>query len=150
MRAFDQTPDLAHRAQLAEVLMSAAAALTTPAAGVAMLVPAGFPVRSGRLHLGRVRRWLPRDGSVSVVVGFAAVCWLGSTAERAPDLGRLTYRCEACLDDRGRVVLDRQVRAWLDVADPAAFEVVVMPVTSGGVVVVPVEDFGRRFEAVTS
>lgn len=53
------------------------------------------------------------------------------------------------MDRRGRVVLSRQVRAWLDVADPAAFEAVVMPVPTGGLLLVPVEGFGQRFEAVT-
>jgi len=50
----------------------------------------------------------------------------------------------------GRLVLDRWARAWLHVADPAAFDVVVMPVESGGVLLVPTEGFGRRWLEVTS
>jgi hypothetical protein len=61
----------------------------------------------------------------------------------------MAYRGEARLDRRGRAVLDRRARAWLGVADPSAFEVVVMPVATGGVLVVPVEGFSRRLAGVT-
>jgi hypothetical protein len=47
-------------------------------------------------------------------------------------------------------VLDRHVRAWLAVADPGLFDALVMPAVAGGVLVVPVEDFGRRVSGVTS
>ena len=89
------------------------------------------------------------DGPVMVVVGFAVAGWLGAPDDRPPDLGRMAYRGEARLDRRGRAVLDRRARAWLGVADPSAFEVVVMPVATGGVLVVPVEGFSRRLAGVT-
>lgn len=130
--------------------MSAAEALDSPAdGGAAAAAPLGVPVRAGRLHVARVRQWLPSDGPVAVVAGFASACWLGSPETKAPDLGRLAYRSLTAVDSRGRVVLDRQVRAWLAVADTASFEVAVMPLQPTGVLVVPVEDFARRFEAVT-
>ncbi len=40
------------------------------------------------------------------------------------------------------------MRAWLAVADPMRFEAFLMPCPSGGVLVVPVEGFARRVEAV--
>lgn len=137
-------------AQLAEALMSAAVEFSNRPSGAAPQ-PDGVPVRAGRPSVGRVRHWLPvGEDSITVVVGFATGCWLGSGTEPCPDLGRLTYRDQVQLDAKGRVVLGRQVRAWLAVADPSAFNVVTMPVAAGGLLVIPVEDFGRRYAAVTS
>lgn len=135
-------------AELGEALMSAATELAATAE-VTPPQPAGVPVHSGRLHVGRVRRWLPSEGPVEVAAGFATACWLGAPGEPCPDLGRLVHRSETAVDRRGRVVIGRQARAWLEVRDPAGFEVVVMAVATGGVLVVPVEGFARRFEAVT-
>jgi len=129
--------------------VTAAEALAAPAYVVAAPTPLGLPVRAGRLHVGRVRRWLPSAGPVAVAAGFASACWLGSPETRAPDLGRLACRSVTTIDSRGRVTFDRQVRAWLAVTDPASFEVVAMPLAPGGVLLVPIEDFARRFEAVT-
>lgn len=153
MRALDPTPGLGGTpprvAQLAEALMSAATELATVSDPTVFARPTGVPVRSGRLHLARVRHWLPLRGPVTVVVGFATAAWLGSPDERVPALGQLTYRCETSVDRRGRVVLDRQARAWFAVADPSSFEAIVMPVSTGGILVVPVEDYARRFGTVT-
>jgi hypothetical protein len=118
--------------------------------GAGGLVPAGSPVVSGRVHLGRLRSRLPVDGPVAVLVGFGSLVWLGDPGEvTPPDLGRMAYRSEVTVDRRGRVVLDRRARAWLAVEDPTSFEALVMSAPAGGVLVVPVEDFGRRIEAVT-
>lgn len=127
--------------------MSAAAELDVVASRT-VLVPPGVPVRSGRVHLGRLRAALPPSGLVRVVAGFGTVAWLGGPEDTPPGLGAMTYRGEASVDGRGRVVLNRQVRAWLAVADPAAFEAVTMPAPGGGVLVVPVEGFAGRVEAV--
>jgi hypothetical protein len=115
------------------------------------LAPVGVPVRRGRLHLGRLRGWLPEGDRVAVVTGFATVCWLGAVGVEPPGLGRLVFRSVAGVDGRGRVVLDRRSRAWLAVPDPAGFEAVVVPVVwdCGGVLVVPVEGYARRIVAVT-
>jgi hypothetical protein len=86
---------------------------------------------------------------VVVAVGFGAVCWLGAPSDPVPVLGPMTYRTEARVDGRGRVVLDRRVRAWLAVEDPGGFEALVMPAPGGGVLVVPVEGFARRLGEVT-
>jgi hypothetical protein len=139
--------------RLAELLVSAAATLATPPGvpGGAGLAPAGMPVRQGRLHLGRVRRWLPPDGEVVVLAGFGTACWLGSPDVAPPDLGRHVHRSLAVIDTRNRVVLGRRARAWLAVADPAAFEAVTLPLgwDGEGLLVVPVEDYARRLEVVT-
>jgi hypothetical protein len=110
-----------------------------------------MPVRNGRLHLARLREWLPAGDQVVVVTGFASACWLGGPGVQPPGLGDHLYRSVTSVDRRGRVVLDRRSRAWLAVTDPARFEAVALPVMwdCGGVLVVPVEDYGRRFEAVT-
>jgi hypothetical protein len=137
-------------AKIAEALMGAAAELTAGVEAAVPPQPDGVPVRSGRLSVGRVRRWLPPgDQPIMVVAGFATACWLGSNTEQCLDLGRLTYRDQTQLDPRGRVVLPRQVRAWLAVTNPAAFNVVTMSVATGGLLVIPVEDFARRYTAVT-
>ncbi len=132
--------------------MSAAATITEdPAARTVELAPVGAPVRQGRLHLARDRHWLPLDGSLAVVVGFGTACWLGSPEVQPPDLGRHVYRSTAMLDQRGRMVLDRRSRAWLAVADPGAFRAAILPLgwECLGLLVVPVEDYARRIEAVT-
>jgi hypothetical protein len=125
--------------------MSAAAELA-PAS--ATLTPPGVPVRSGRVHLGRLRSHLPAGDSVTVIVGFGTVCWLGGPDVVSPDLGRMVYRAGARPDRRGRVVLDRRARAWLAVETPGEFEAVVIAAPTGGVVVVPIEDYARRVGAV--
>jgi hypothetical protein len=137
-------------ARLAELLVSAAATISEAAdPSVGGLAPAGMPVRNGRLHLARVRQWLPVDDRLVVVAGFGTACWLGAPGDRPPDLGRHVYRSTATVDVRGRVVLDRRSRAWLAVGDPASFEAVVMPLASpAGLVVVPVEDYARRIDAL--
>jgi hypothetical protein len=129
--------------------MSAAAELGDAVVrGPLALMPPGAPVSAGRVHVGRLRSRLPALGPVQVVVGFGSVCWLGGPDDRPPSLGRMVYRAEAGIDRRGRLVLDRRGRAWLAVADPGAFEAVVMPAPAGGVLVIPVEGFSGRLHAV--
>jgi hypothetical protein len=151
MRALSQFPLPPGTARLAEALMTAAAVeLSRPLPSPALPRPAGVQVRSGRLNVGRVRRWLPApDGVVTVLAGFGTAAWLGPHDVPCPRLGRLVCRSDTRIDRRGRVVLGRQVRAWLAVADAMLFEAVLMPVPTGGVLVVPVEGFARRAEAVT-
>ena len=60
----------------------------------------------------------------------------------------MVSRGETTIDGRGRAVLDRRTRAWLAVKDPTRFEVMLMPVGSGGVLVIPIEDFTRRWAEV--
>lgn len=110
--------------------MSAVETMDTPASGG--LVPVGVPVVSGRVHLGRLRSHLPADRPIAVVVGFGSLVWLGALDEAAPDLGRMVYRSVVRADHRGRVVLNRQARAWLALPDPASFEALVMPATRVG------------------
>lgn len=82
-------------------------------------------------------------------VGFGLACWLGPDAGAAPPLGRLWHRGGLGVDGRGRVRLDRRVRAYLDVGRPERFEVVPVPF-QGGVLLVPVEGFHARWEAVAT
>jgi hypothetical protein len=139
----------------AELLGAVVSAAVTSAdvvvAGVGGLAPAGMPVRDGRLHLARLREWLPAGDRLVVVTGFATACWLGAAVAEPPGLGRHVHRSAARIDHRGRVVLDRRSRAWLAVADRARLEAVALPVSwdCGGLLVVPIEDYARRFEAVT-
>jgi hypothetical protein len=136
--------------RLAELLLSAATLLTESQPARGALSPAGIPVRRGRLHLGRLRHVLSTAESVAVTAGFATAAWLGPRDVTAPDLGRLAYRTETCVDGRGRIVLDLRVRAWLGIEHPMAFDVVAVPAPEGGLLVVPVEDFARRWEVISS
>jgi hypothetical protein len=112
------------------------------------LAPMGIPVRDGRLTLGRLRELLPGNESLELVAGFAVACWVGPTAVRAPDLGRLMYRSRTGIDRRGRVMLDYRARTWLAVEDPNRFEIVAFPAQAGGILIMPVEDFSRRWEVI--
>ena len=85
-----------------------------------------------------------------VAVGVASAVWLGPPGAASPNLGRLGYRSESRIDERGRIVLDVRVRSWLGVADAAAFEVVAVSADPVGVLVVPVEDFARRWQALSA
>lgn len=127
--------------------MSAAAEFTqAPRRGLA---PMGIPVRDGRVSVGRLRELLPRDETLELVTGFDLACWIGPRAAQAPDLGRLTYRSRSSVDYRGRVPLDYRCRTWLAVADPNRFDVVAFPAEAGGIVIMPVEDFARRWEVIS-
>ncbi len=137
----------ASAARLAELLVSAAEELSTPAGGID-LAPVGVPVRGGRMNLSRLRGLLPADEWLDVAAGFATACWVGSAGQVHPDLGRLAYRCQTRVDVRGRLGLDRRVRTWLAVADVATFDVVTVALADGGLLVVPVEDFARRWKAL--
>ena len=129
--------------------MIVASTLTEPDARAASVVPIGVPVRRGRLHLGRLHTQFETSERVAVVVGFATACWLGRRGLATPDLGRLCYSTETDVDQRGRVVLDRRVRAWLGIDDPMCFDVVTAPTVDGGVVIVPVEGFAKRWKAIS-
>jgi len=62
----------------------------------------------------------------------------------------LAFRAETWVDGRGRVLLDRRLRSWLAVEDPMDFDVVVVPdVGDAGLWVVPVEEFERRWKALS-
>ena len=111
------------RQALAELLMSAATELTAAAPAADVLAPLGIPVIRGRLNLGLRRPLVTAgagEGRLAVVAGLRTACWLGPLTATPPDLGRIAHRGVAEVDPRGRVVLDRRARAWLDVADPAA------------------------------
>lgn len=115
----------------------------------AELAPMGIPVRDGRVALGRLHDTLPRDETLEVVTGFAVASWIGPAGARPPDLGRLKYRSRTGIDRRGRVMLDYRARAWLTVEDSNRFEVVAFPEPAGGIFIVPVEDFARRWEVIS-
>ena len=136
-------------AQLAELLMIAASTLAEPDPSLGSVAPIGIPVQRGRLHLGRLHTLFETGERVVVVVGFATACWLGGRSLPIPKLGRLCYSTETDIDQRGRVVLDRRVRAWLGIDDPMCFDVVTAPTVDGGVVIVPVEGFAKRWKAIS-
>ena len=83
-----------------------------------------------------------------MLAGFATAVWIGPPATNPPQLGRLAYRADTSIDARGRLIVDFRVRRWLSVADPQAFDVVIVPAALGGLLIVPVEDFARRWAAV--
>ena len=135
--------------RLAELLVSAAGHLSGECSSAAQLTPLGVPVRRGRLHLGRLHRRLARHEPVTAVAGFATAVWLGP-ARAAPSWSGLAFRAETWVDGRGRVLLDRRLRSWLAVEDPMDFDVVVVPdVGDAGLWVVPVEEFARRWKALS-
>ena len=134
---------------LLELLVSAAASLGEPSPGGPVLVPAGVPISDGRFSVGRLSRWLP-DGELSVVTGFATACWLGSPTDPPPPLGRHVYRSFSTVSARSRLRIDHRSRAWLAVTDASFFDAVPIPWTDPlGLLLVPVEDYARRIEAVT-
>lgn len=128
--------------------MSAAEQLSATPRGVD-LAPAGIPVRYGRMSLARLRTHLPEGEWLEVAAGFTTACWIGPPGTRSPELGRLAYRTHTRVDDRGRLSLDRRSRTWLAVADLNAFDAVVVPAPEGGLLMIPVEDFARRWEVLT-
>lgn len=145
MRVADTVPN----ATLAELLMSAATALTEGPGG-ASLAPVGLPVRRGRLSLGRLRAAFGPGAcpTVDVVAGFGNAVWLGRPGSEAPEMGRLVWRATAALDHRGRVVLDRRARLYLGVADPAAFVVAALRLAAG-LLLVPVDGYDQRVGALS-
>lgn len=68
---------------------------------------------------------------------------------RVPTWVASPYRSRTRVDDRGRLSLDRRARTWLAVGELNRFDVVVVPAPDGGLLVVPVEDFARRWEVLT-
>jgi hypothetical protein len=143
-------PESLSAERLAELLVSAASHLTASGGSArGALTPKGFPIRDGRLHLGRMRTNLDGHDRVAVVAGFANAVWLGPPATAGPNLGRLAYRTETSVDPRGRLLLDFRVRSWLAVADTLAFDVVIVAAETSGLLVVPVEDFSQRWEVIT-
>ena len=144
-----QKTDRERRAELQELLVMAAAALDTATPSPALLEPVGFPVRDGRMALGRQRVVLgPDAGKLTVAAGFNTAAWLGCADLAAPVLGRLVWRGTTTIDARGRVLLDRRARAYLSVADLAKFDVVVLRPAGGGLLLVPLEGFEARLEAM--
>jgi hypothetical protein len=93
--------------------------------------------------------WLDGHDRVAVAAGFASAVWIGPPATPPPHLGRLAYRTETPVDRRGRLLLDFRVRSSLGVANTLLFEVVIVPAGVGGLLIVPVEDFSQRWEAIT-
>ena len=65
-----------------------------------------------------------------------------------PELGSLLHRSTAVLDTRRRLVLERRVRGFLGVEDPSCFDVVVVVLAPGAVLLVPTEDFDARLGRV--
>src|SRR3954467_9901313 len=110
--------------ELVQLLMNAAAQLSSLDGPRRSLIPAGIPIRRGRLHLGRLRSLLDGHDRPAVVAGFAAAAWIGPPATTPPQLGRLAYRTDPSIDPRGRLLVDFRVRRWLAVSDTLAFEVV--------------------------
>ena len=135
----------APRAALAELLVTAAAELTAPLPPLP--VPDGRPVTRGRVALGRYRAAVAPHGTCTVAVAFATAVWLGPPGAHPPPLPGLVHRDTATVDARGRAVLSRAVRAYLAVADPEAFDAVVVSF-GGGLLLIPCEDFARRQQEV--
>lgn len=84
------------------------------------------------------------------MVGFETAAWVGRHDQLPPPLGRLCWHAISTVDRRGRVVLDRRARAYLAVADPAVFDVVVLRPAGGGLLLVPTEGVERRLQAVAA
>ena len=133
--------------RLSEALMAVAEELATTAVAGRVFVPEGTAVRAGRISLSKL---IPAGTEVAVAVGFTTACWVGPAGASVPPLGRLVHHARARIDAKGRLNLDRRVRAYLDVPDPACFEVaVVSAVDVAGVVLIPIHDFARRLEDLT-
>lgn len=139
--AMASPPTKAERAAvLAELLAGAVAGIAAPSAPA--LTPTGVPVGRGRIGLGRHRAHL-HGGDLAVAAGFATACWVGRASASPPPLGRLVWRGATALDVRGRLTLPREARAYLAPASPAAFEVVVVAV-DGGLLLIPTDGGARR------
>jgi hypothetical protein len=83
------------------------------------------------------------------VAGLRSACWIGPPDARPPDLGRLAHHTSAVIDERHRLSLDRHVRGYLGVTDPMSFDVVLVSLAGGGLLLVPVEEIEARLERVT-
>ncbi|MCU1395305.1 MAG: hypothetical protein JWM34_3733 [Ilumatobacteraceae bacterium] len=136
--------------QLAELIMIAGSKLADEDRVSGALVPTGIPVRRGRLYLGRLRTLLDSSERPSLGVRFATACWIGPAGGSMPNLGQLRYAATIDVDPRGRLVLDRRVRSWLAVDTPMCFDVITAPASEGGVLVVPVDGFAQRWQAISS
>ena len=150
MSALEHVP----QQRLAELLMSAVTRLAEPDSTTYSLVPIGVPVRRGRLHLGRLQLMFNTTEPLNVAVGFATAGWIGARGVALPDprsarlsqcnRRRLTGTCGPrssgpCLARCG----------WLGVADPMCFDVVLAPAPNGGLLIVPVDEFARRWQAIS-
>jgi hypothetical protein len=122
-----------------------------PSATLAVLHAAAVPVSRARVSVGGLRHVfgevLPRP--VQLVTGLRSACWVAPPGAEPPDLGRLVHRASSRIDGRGRVTLDRHVRAYLGVGDALDFEVVFASPPTGGVLIVPLEGVEERLARVT-
>lgn len=124
--------------------MAALAELSADRPG--LVVPPGIPVREGRFSVGTLLDRL--RGELSAVAGFATTLWVGPADASPPVVGPMPIRGSAHLSSKGRLFVDRRLRLWLDVADVALFDAVVLPADAGGIVIVPRERFFERVEAL--
>lgn len=122
-----------------------------PHAGGGPVLHAAVAVREGRLSLGRLGSVLvpSRPADVRLVAGLRSACWVGVGDMRPPDLGRLSHHAQATVDGRNRLRLDRHVRGYLGVADALDFEVVLVSMADGGLLLVPVEGIEERLSRVS-
>src|SRR4051812_32480714 len=90
------------RAELKELLVSAAAALETLGPPSLSPAPIGLPVREGRVSLGKQRMALGPGAcdELAVVAGFGTAVWLGRPGTAAPPLGRLVWHGVTSIDPR--------------------------------------------------
>lgn len=123
-----------------------------PSTGVGgPVLHAAVPVRRGRVSLGRLGPSVApsRPADVHLVAGLRSACWIGPPDARPPELGRLCHQTTATIDTRWRLSLDRHVRGYLGVVDPLDFDVVLVSLPTGGVLLVPVEDLEERLARVS-
>lgn len=119
--------------------------------GTGPVLHAGVAVRRGRVGLGRLAPILAetRPANVRLVVSLRSACWAGPSGVGAPDLGRLCHHTVSTLDTRNRLTLDRHVRGYLGVNDPLDFEVVLVSLPTGGLLLVPFDNLEERLARVS-
>ena len=121
-----------------------------PSTTTAVVVHAAVPVSRSRVSLGGLRHVLGGELPlpVQLVTGLRSACWVGAPDAAPPELGRLVHRAQSRIDGRGRLTLDRHVRAYLGVGDALDFEVVFVLPPTGGVLIVPLEGVEERLDRV--
>lgn len=141
-----ESPDSSAGRLLASLLRQIADELEVVRA-IPPIRPVGIPIRRGRFNLGELREFVEAQVPLVAVAWSGAGCWIGHP-DNVPQVGRLRYQTPIAVDSRGRMVLNRSLRAWLGVSTPNDFEAFTFEWPPSGIVAIPVERFSSRWKVM--